>query len=247
MLGRPHGFLIAALLILGLWCPVRIAMAQEEEKAEEVPPASASEKTYLSWAIESSGPIGAVLFVMSFVSVALTTMFVQELRQKNVLPPDLIRDFGDKLQEKRYQEAFDMARADTSLLGKVLTAGMSKLSSGHAIASEAMHEVIEDEGVRIGHRLSWLAIIGTCGPLLGLLGTVEGIIASFRVIATSETQPKPSLLAAGISTSLFNTFEGLFVALIATIAFMLLKNRAERVIMDTTTTSTNLMSRFASK
>jgi biopolymer transport protein ExbB len=107
-----------------------------------------------------------------------------------------------------------------------------------------MQMVGEDENMRIEHRLSWLAILGTLGPLLGLLGTVEGIIASFRVIATSDTQPKPSLLAEGISTSLFNTFEGLFVAIIATVAFMLLRNQAARLVLEAEIASENLMFRF---
>jgi biopolymer transport protein ExbB len=234
-------------LLLAIWYPNQLALAQEDEKPASEGEEEEEEMTYLAWAIKSSGPIGAILFTMSFISVALTTMFVTELKQKNVMPPDLIRNFEEKLREKRYQEAYDLVRSDNSFLGKVLAAGLSKVSGGYTAVVDAMGEVSEDEALRISHRLSWLAILGTIGPLLGLLGTVEGIIASFRVIAVSKTQPKPSLLAEGISTSLFNTFEGLFVAIIATIAFMLLKNRAERVVIDVGLTASGLMSRFQSK
>jgi biopolymer transport protein ExbB len=210
-----------------------------------VPPApklqNEQEKSYLKWMIESSGPIGFVLFAMSFLAVGLTIKFIIDMQRNKVIPPELIADFEQKIRERKYQEAYEVARNNQSFLGKVLAAGLAKLSMGYPQAIEAMHEVGEDESMRIEHRLSWLAIIGTIGPLLGLVGTVEGIIASFRVIATSETQPKPSLLAKGISTSLFNTFEGLLVAIIATIAFMLLKNHAARLVLEVGMVSGNLM------
>jgi biopolymer transport protein ExbB len=216
--------------------------------ADQTPPKQVApvEKSYLRWMIESSGPIGFVLFAMSFASVGLTVKFLMEMQRSKVIPPELVAQFENKIREKKYQEAYEIVRNNNSFLGKVLAAGLSKLSTGYAHAIEAMQEVGEDESMRLEHRLSWLAILGTTGPLLGLVGTVEGIIASFRVIATSETQPKPSLLAEGISTSLFNTFEGLLVAIIATIAFMLLKNQAARLVLEVGMISGNLMSRFSS-
>jgi biopolymer transport protein ExbB len=183
---------------------------------------------------------------MSFVAVGLTIKFIMEMQRNKVIPPQLVMEFENKIRDKKYQEAYEVARNNQSFLGKVLAAGLSKLSTGYPQAIEAMHEVGEDESMRLEHRLSWLAILGTIGPLLGLVGTVEGIIKSFRVIATSETQPKPSLLAEGISTSLFNTFEGLLVAIIATVAFMLLKNHMARLVLEVGMVSGNLMSRFSS-
>ncbi len=233
--------------------PGDVAGLEPDEPADAKPPAtpaepkerSPKEMSYLEWMIRSSGPIGAVLFVMSIVAVGLTVKFVMEMQRKKVLPQSLVDAFEVKIREKKYQEAYEVARNDNSFLGKVLAAGLSKLSTGYPQAIEAMHEVGEDESMRLEHRLSWLAILGTIGPLLGLVGTVEGIIASFRVIATSETQPKPSLLAEGISTSLFNTFEGLLVAIIATVAFMLLKNHMARLVLEVGMVSGNLMSRFS--
>lgn len=201
--------------------------------------------SYLTWMLESSGFVGVLLFLMSFLAVGLTIKFVMEMQRNKVIPPRLVLDFEQRIREKKYQEAYEVARNNPSFLGKVLAAGLAKLSTGYQQAAEAMQEVGEDESMRIEHRLSWLAIIGTTGPLLGLVGTVDGIISSFRVIATSETQPKPSLLAKGISTSLFNTFEGLLVAIFATVAFMLLKNQAARLVLEVGMVSGNLMSRIS--
>lgn len=248
---------MAATLFVGLCVAFFIAgpsYAQEPGAADPAEAAAASaeapvenppqQKNYLQWMIESSGPIGAVLFLMSFIAVALIVKFAVELRRGTAIPADLVTAFDQMVSNKQYREAFDLVAEEDSYLGRVLAAGMQKVSEGHDSAVEAMQEAGEDEAMRIEHRLSWLAILGTTGPLLGLLGTVEGIIASFRVIATSDTQPKPSLLAEGISTSLFNTFEGLLVAVIATVAFMLFKNQAARLSLEVAKASERLMARF---
>jgi len=80
--------------------------------------------------------------------------------------------------------------------------------------------------------------------MVGLLGTVDGMVQSFMEIASSETQPKPSKLAQGISMALITTLVGLVLAIPAIIAFNLMKNRLTRLVMETGQTAGRLMSRF---
>jgi len=206
---------------------------------------TAAPPSYLRWMIKSSGPVGAVLFAMSFATIGVAITCIVSLRHNEVIPPEFVDEFEAKLNEKQYQEAYDLARGEDSFIAKILAAGLGGLSGGYEQAMEAIEDASDDEKMRIDHRLSWLAILGTTAPLLGLLGTVQGIIESFQVIANSDVQPKPSLLAAGISTSLFNTFEGLFVAIIATLAFMFFKNRAARLTLDANMTAHRVMLRFS--
>ncbi len=84
-----------------------------------------------------------------------------------------------------------MAKTDESFLGQVLSAGLAKLSSGYDKAIEAMQEVGEEENMKLEHRLSYMALIGTISPMVGLFGTVYGMIASFDVFANAGGQPKP--------------------------------------------------------
>ena len=137
-----------------------------------------------------------------------------------------------------------MARTDESVLGQVLSAGLAKLSRGYGKAIEGMQEVGEEESMKLEHRLSYMALIGNLSPMIGLLGTVQGMIASFQVIAVSEATPKPSELADGISTALFTTLIGLAVAIPAIAAYNLLRNRVSRLLLEVGVTSENLMSRF---
>jgi biopolymer transport protein ExbB len=131
-------------------------------------------------------------------------------------------------------------------LGKVLSAGLAKLSVGYNQAIEAMQEVGEDEDMRLEHRLSYIALIGSISPMIGLLGTVQGMIMSFNVIATSTTAPKPSQLAEGIATALFTTLVGLIIAIPAIAVYGILRNRIARLVLEVGIVSENLMSRFQS-
>jgi biopolymer transport protein ExbB len=137
-----------------------------------------------------------------------------------------------------------MAKNDESFLGQVLSAGLAKLSSGYDQAIEAMQEVGEEENMKLDHRLSYMALIGTISPMVGLFGTVHGMITSFSVIALSESTPKASDLAEGISTALFTTLLGLFIAIPAIAAYNILRNRISRLVLEVGILSEGLMSRF---
>jgi biopolymer transport protein ExbB len=89
-----------------------------------------------------------------------------------------------------------------------------------------------------------MALIGTIAPMVGLFGTVDGMIRSFIVIANTNTTPKPAELAAGISTALVTTIVGLAIAIPAMGAFNILKNRVQRLVFEVGVVSESLMSRF---
>jgi biopolymer transport protein ExbB len=176
--------------------------------------------------------------------VALLVMNLLTARRDNICPTHLEETFAAHLDNKQYQEAFELAKNDESFLGQVLAAGMSKLSQGYDHAIEAMQEVGEEENMKLEHRLSYIALIGSISPMVGLLGTVDGMITSFSVIANSPTQPKPSELAAGIATALFTTLVGLVIAIPAIGIYNILKNRVSRLVLEVGIVSEDLLSRF---
>jgi biopolymer transport protein ExbB len=177
--------------------------------------------------------------------VAVATMILLQAKRDNFLPAAFIEAFEQKLNAKDYQGAYETARADDSFLARVLAAGLGRLNRGYEEAVEGMQEVGEDESMAIDHKLSYIALVASVSPMLGLLGTVQGMIASFQVIAQSTTQPAPKDLASGIATALFTTLEGLIVAIPALIVYGLLKNRIARLILEVGMVSEGLMARFA--
>lgn len=202
-------------------------------------------RSYLTWAFEALGWGYSLIFLsLSFTLVALFVMNILTARRDNVVPVHLVEGFEAHLNEKRYQEAYELAKNDESFLGQVLSAGLAKLSAGYEQAIEAMQEVGEEENMKLEHRLSYMALIGTISPMVGLFGTVHGMITSFSVIANSESQPKASDLAAGISTALFTTLLGLFIAIPAIAAYNILRNRISRLVLEVGILSEGLMSRF---
>ena len=157
------------------------------------------------------------------------------------VPAALIESFEAHLNQEQYQEAYDAARNDESFLGQVLSAGLAKLSTGYSQAIEAMQEVGEEENMKLEHRLSYMALIGTISPMVGLLGTVDGMVRSFSVIALSDTTPKPSKLAEGIATALVTTIVGLWIAIPAIGAYNILKNIVARRVLEVGVISEGLM------
>jgi biopolymer transport protein ExbB len=204
------------------------------------------QKTFLSWMLEANGLLfGPLLLALSISMVALLTLNILQLRRENFIPSEFVNQFEGHLKEKRYQEAYDAARADPSFLARVLAAGLAKISGGYSPAIEAMQEVGEKENMTHEHRLSYLALIGTVSPMVGLMGTVYGMIDSFRVIASRPTTPSPSELAAGISTALFTTLEGLAIAIPAIAAYSILRNHIARMSLEVGIVSEGLMGRFS--
>jgi len=237
-------------------------MVKAAEPAAEEPPAtqpastnqtSTGEKpaveegeSVLVWMARSLGWLyGPTFLAISFTLVALVVMNLLTVRRDNIVPVALVESFEAHLNEKRYQEAYEMAKNDESFLGQVLSAGLAKLSAGYQQAIEAMQEVGEEENMKLEHRLSYVALIGTVSPMVGLLGTVHGMIRSFSVIARSTATPKPSELANGIATALFTTLVGLMIAIPAIAVYNILRNRVARLVLEVGIVSEGLMSRFS--
>ena len=219
--------------------------------AEGAKPARADEpqlktkKTLLQVALRALGWFYTVTFlVISFCFVALMVMNLLSSRRESVCPTELVEGFEKHLDEKQYQEAYELAKSDDSFLGLVLSAGLAKLSAGYSEAVEAMQEVGQEENLKLDHRLSYIALIGTISPMVGLFGTVDGMVRSFSVIAESTGTPPPSQLADGVATALWTTLVGLAIAIPAIAVHHLIKNRIDRLVLEVGILSDNLMSRF---
>ncbi|HEV7278796.1 MAG TPA: MotA/TolQ/ExbB proton channel family protein [Pirellulaceae bacterium] len=185
-----------------------------------------------------------VFFLISFIFVALAVSNFLGTRRSNICPPALIEGFDQLLTEQRYQEAYELAKNDESVLGQVLSAGLAKLSVGYEHAIEAMQQVSEVEGLKLEQRLSYVSLIGAISPMIGLFGTVDGMIRAFYQIATAGGTPDPSKLAEGVATALMTTIIGLAIAIPAMILFAIIRNRLVRLMTEVGISSEELMSRF---
>ncbi len=245
------GLLFAALALQesGRTFWATAASAQEALPAEEAGPAPLGEpvqkQSLLEFYFNALGwRYTIAFFFLSFCLVALVVMNFLSIRRQSIVPPDLTAHFDGLLNEKRWNEAYELVKRDESFLGKVLTAGLEKVTVGYPQAIEAMQEVGEDEAMQLEHKLNYIALIGTISPMVGLLGTVDGMVQAFRVIAESNTTPKPSKLADGISMALITTLIGLLLAIPAIAIFGIFRNMLSRFVLEVGIHSERLMSRF---
>ncbi len=256
-------FLLLALTAALIWPTFGNAtqLLADEGAAAATPPAAADAATpaamtdatvpvqsrsFLAYIVRACGWFwGPAFLLVSFILVALIMMNLLQVRRDVLLPSQFVEEFEQKLNAKDFQGAYEFARSDESFVGRVLAAGMARLSRGYSEAVEGMQEAGEDENMALEHRLSYVALIGTIAPMMGLMGTVQGMISSFDVIAQSSVSPKPSQLADGISTALVTTLIGLVLAIPAMVFYGILKNRIQRLVLEIGMVSEGLMGRFA--
>jgi biopolymer transport protein ExbB len=222
-----------------------------ENTAPAAAPASASSKdeSLLFWIYKAEGIFFFPQLLMSIILVAMIVLYSMQVSRKEFLPLDLVDSMDNLTKEKKFQEAYDTVKNNNSLGARLVTAGIVRLQTSggqYEQAVEAMQEIGEDEGMKFDHRLSYLAMLANIATMVGLLGTVWGMVAAFMVIAQSDTSPKPSELATGVSQALVTTVWGLLQAIPAIIGHTVLKNRISRMMLETGIAAERMLSRFQS-
>lgn len=196
--------------------------------------APASRPNLLIHIVKSAGWVfGPVMLIVSVGLTALCVLLTLDLRLSVAIPPGFVDEFTDTVNKRRFKEAFEMARNDTSYLARVLTAGMSRLQYGLEDAREAAANMLEGIRSEKEQKNAYTAVIGTLGPLLGLVGTVYGMILAFMELAYSESSPSPKVLSEGISHALVVTLLGVAVSVPAIFFNAFFRNRIIRISMDT--------------
>ena len=181
--------------------------------------------------IVKSGGIFMVPIILS--SIVAAGIFIERLwtlQRQRVLPTELADKVWRWVESDQLQDKHIAALAQSSPLGQILAAGLANRDRDRAIVKEA----IEDTGRHVIHDLerfiNALGTIASIGPLLGLLGTVSGMIRTFTDI-TSSGVGNPQVLAGGISEALVCTAAGLIVAIPATIGYRYLRGRVESLVV----------------
>ena len=184
--------------------------------------------------LNAGGLIGYIIILLSLVSVALMIEHGLTIRQKTMMPPGFADDVLKLLTQGQLVAAIKKCETDPSTLAKILHAGMSEYELGWASVEKAAEEATAEEVSRLYRKIEYLNVIGNIAPMLGLLGTVVGMIFAFQQLAESEGYARAADLAEGIYLALVTTVEGLVVAIPSLAAFSIFSNRIAFLIAETT-------------
>jgi biopolymer transport protein ExbB len=170
------------------------------------------------------------LLLASILSVAIIINRAVTLRSSKINPPTLLEQVLDVYQRRGVNEEVLVKLARDSPLGEVLAAGLRNRKSSRYV----MKDAVEEAGRAVAHELerylTTLGTIATAAPLLGLFGTVIGMIEIFGSQSPSGTNPQ--LLAHGISVALYNTAFGIGIAIPALIFYRHYKNKVDGFVVD---------------
>jgi len=170
------------------------------------------------------------IILCSIIAVAVFIERLWNLRRYKVIPPEFIRQIEEKVKSHKISEAVYLCRNDNSSIAKVFLAGLKNLGKGMWLVKEAIEDRGTREGLIFEKYLGLLSTIAQMSTLLGLLGTVSGMIKTFKAISLSGENP--GLLAAGIAEALIATFSGLCVAVPVMAFHRILKDKAESLIYE---------------
>jgi len=207
--------------------------AQDEAPAGDAAPAVAQSHT-LWETVVSGGPLLILIWVAilatSITMVTLIIKLIMTLKHTKLCPPPLVQSLQQTIGAGNYQEAWETCRQNNNYLANVLRAGLSRIGRG----KEAVEDALAEHGLREATLLrtsnSYLSVIGVVAPMIGLLGTVIGMIGAFAVLGASGIKD-PQALAARIGEVLIATASGLFIAIPAFIAYYIFRNVSQKVIV----------------
>jgi biopolymer transport protein ExbB len=221
-----------------------IAMAQGQESGA---PASAPDESVFYWFMRCNGLIGIIILVVSVFLIAWIARTFVELRMQTAMPPEIIAQCEAMLEQRDFKGIFNVVKEDDSFFSRVLVTGITELPNGLSEAREAMERIGDMLTTDMEKKISPLAVIGTLGPMIGLVGTLSGMIKAFSSIARSGGgQPiKSNEVARCISEALLLTFEGVFLSLIAIPFFSFFRNRAMAISVTTMTRADEFLRHFA--
>ncbi len=178
------------------------------------------------------GNIGYVLWAMSVVTLAMIVKQLAAMRRGRILPDAILSQTRSLFAEKRYREAMDLTAADPSLLGRILYSALVQSPRGVSTMNRAVEETAEGETARLLREVEWLNLLGNIGPMLGLMGTVWGMMVAFFTIVEKGGIREPKDIAGAIGIKLVCTLLGLVVAIPALSVYGILRNRIEILSAD---------------
>jgi biopolymer transport protein ExbB len=186
--------------------------------------------------VTSSGWIGIILwlsmFAGSMAGVWLTIDSFVKIQEKKIFPETLVSKVREAMEQGDVMKALNHCKEEPGPLANILSAGFSNVEEGFETVQEAIGVAADLESEKLMQRVNYLNVVGNIEPMLGLLGTVQGMIFAFATLATGAGAAKQAALAMNISQALYTTAAGLCVAIPAVAFFFYFRNRVTNILLS---------------
>lgn len=177
---------------------------------------------------------GILMYPIALGSIIAVGIFLERiwvLRRRRVIPRDFLIEVEDLVMRRKRPEAINLCKRDNSSIAHVIRVGIENYGKKRDVIKEKIEEVGRREAASLERYINVIGTIASVSPLLGLLGTVSGMIKSFNIISIQGVAD-PASLAGGISEALITTAAGLVVAIPTYVIYRYLMNKADALILE---------------
>ena len=181
--------------------------------------------------VKAGSYVGHFIILCSIVGVRFCIEHFVNITKAKLCPPEIVAELEALVDEGRYDEALTLCNANPGFFCNIVGGALAKVNEGYDSMIEAMQTAGEEEAAKLNMRISYTSLVGQITPLLGLLGTVTGMIAAFGIIKTKKS-PSPADLAKGVEEALVTTAEGLFASIPLMTVYFYFKNKVTMYIIE---------------
>ena len=231
-----------AAVLSALLAPATVARAQEA-----VPPIRP--EATLWEVVLSGGPVMIPLGILSVIAVMLVLIYFFTMRRGAVVTKRYMATADALLRKRDYLGLLAISNRHREAVARIMQRTLDFITQHPEATFAEAREIAETEGTRqaaaLNQRIAYLADIGTIAPMLGLFGTVLGMIKSFSVVASDIVASRPMMLAGGVSEALVTTAAGLCIGIPAMAAYAFFRGRVQSLIAELEAASTQLIALMA--
>lgn len=191
------------------------------------------------WEIIFSGGVPGITIMLVLIGLSLTAVYLivehlLTIRRRELLPEGLAEQVRALLEDGRLVEAEELCakRSPSSLLPYVLAHGLAEAGEEWRAVEKALEDSLAEQAARLFRKIEYLSVLANIAPMVGLLGTVVGMVVCFHQVAKTQGAAGAAELASGIYQALVTTVAGLIIAIPALGAFALFRNRVDELIAE---------------
>jgi len=213
-----------------------IAFAQNPDATADAP--RGAEQTFLYFLFGGGGVIGVActvpILLASVAAMALVVEHLFSVRRSSLIPPGLAEEVHGFVAGGAFPHAEQQCKLRPSFLASVILAGLPEVRLGYGAVEKAMEDAAHAQAARIFRKIELLSVLANISTMLGLFGTVVGLVIAFKRVADTQGMARASDLAGGIYLALMTTIEGLAIAIPCVGAYAVFKHRADQLVAEAT-------------